>query len=140
MTVASDCIREHRDPEFTVEEQKSQVVFLNGRLLLVHQIEVDGCVFTEADSRRCDWLVNVNGTDTSVFVELKGSDMEGGFVQLAETQQKLSDIVKRNIIWIISHSGRPRFNTSVQSLILQARKHHQGAKLRVQASPYRHTL
>jgi hypothetical protein len=139
-TVQPECIQEHRDPEFAVEEQKSQVIFLNDKLLLVQQIQVDGCVFTDTDGKRCDWLVNTSGTDTSVFVELKGSDIEGGFLQLAESQRKLDEIVKRNIIWIISYSGRPRFDTNAQSLILRARRDHRGAKLRVVSSPHRHTL
>ena len=140
ITIAVECIREHRDQEFEVEEQKSKVVFLNQELLLVHQIQVDGCVFTNIDAKRCDWLVNVDGRNTSIFVELKGSDMEHGFLQLAESHQRLSEATKRNVLWIISYSGQPRFSTGIQALILRARKDYNGAKLRIVPSPYYHTL
>ncbi len=135
-----ECVRQHREPQFGVKEQQSEVVFLNPSLLEVHQIEVDGCVFKDSDVKRCDWLVNVNGTNTSIFVELKGSDIEGAFVQLAQTQERLAEVVKRNRIWIISYSGSPRFNTTIQNLKLRARSEHDRARLSVEGSPYLHNL
>lgn len=139
MPVPDKCVRRHSESEFSVEEHQSQVIFLNANLLEIHQVEVDGCVYTDKDSKRCDWLVNVHGIDTSIFVELKGSDIDGAFNQLAQTQLRLTDWLRRHIIWIISYSGNPRFNSSIQILTIRARRDYR-ARLRVERSPHKHTL
>lgn len=85
MLEPDECLRRHSDPQFTVKEHLSEVIFLNPNLREVHQYEVDGCIFGDEDPQRCDWLINVYGNNVSIFVELKGSDIDGAFEQLATT-------------------------------------------------------
>ncbi len=137
MQVPDECVRRHRDSESSIKEQQSEVILLNPAGLEISEIQVDGCVFNATDDKRCDWLVNVN--NISLFIELKGSDMEGAYHQLAQTQHNLADIVRRHIFWIISYSGSPRFNTKVQKLKITAKRDYR-AILRVERSPYSHKL
>ena len=139
MSEPEECLRLHSEAEFAVMEHFSEVVFLNPDVREVHQYQVDRCIFGDEDGKRCDWLINVHGNNLSVLVELKGSDIDGAFEQLAETQRILVAIMRRDIVWIISYSGSPRFNSTIQLLILRARREYK-AKLRVEGSPYRHKL
>ncbi len=139
MRVPNKCVRRHAEVEFSVREQLSEVVFHNPVPRAVQQITVDGCVFKGEDGKRCDHLINVDETDVSVFVELKGSDILAAFQQLRETQEQLAEQVNRRVCWIISYSGSPRFTTTVQDLINRAAREKR-ARLSVEASPYTHTL
>lgn len=140
IAVSSKCERKHSDIEFIVREQLSEVIFLNASAKRVRQITVDGCVFTEQDTKRCDYLVNVDETNLSILVELKGSDIEAAFEQLKAAQELMIDHLNRRIQWIISYSGSPRFETTIQNLILRAALLTPKARLRVEASPYHHSL
>ena len=140
MRLPEECERRHSESRFSVKEQKSEVIFENENLLEVFQYLVDGCIFTIQDQKRCDWLINVRGAKLSIFVELKGSDIEAAYEQLKHTQMTLLSLVNDKRIWIISYSGSPRMSTSFQNLILKARSECNGAKLRIEASPYTHFL
>lgn len=139
MSLPQECILLHNEPDFSVSEHLSEVVFQNPNQLHIQQVKVDGCVYKEGDGRRCDWLINIAGESLSIFIELKGSDIEGAFDQLAQTQQKLSDVVYKHILWIISYSGSPRFPTGAPDLIDRARREHK-ARLLLRGSPYSHAL
>lgn len=139
ISVPHRCQRRHAELEFSVKEEQSEVIFQNPFARRVHQIKVDGCVFTAQDDKRCDHLINVEETETSVFVELKGSDIEGAYEQLNTSQEQLAEHINRRVFWIISYSGKPRFNTTIQILAIRARREKK-ASLLVESSPYTHLL
>jgi hypothetical protein len=135
--IPADCLDKHRKPEFEVKEHRSVVIFGNPGLRAILQITIDDCVLKEGE--RCDWLIIVNGNDLSILVELKGSDIDKAYRQLKTSHQKLTEHLKRHKTWIVSYSGSPRFNTTIQNLTLRARKDH-GSRLLVENSPYLHVL
>jgi hypothetical protein len=141
MRVPNRCLRRHSETEFRVEDVHSVAVFLNPGLHAVQQIEVDGCVIRNAVDRRCDWLIYDEATTTSIYVEPKGSDVEGGFEQIVATYRRVvpRGAVPTRVIWIISYSGNPPFSTSIQQLTYRAKSVHK-ATLRVGESPYEHKL
>jgi hypothetical protein len=137
--IPPECVNVHREREFRVAEQKSVVIFSNPEQREIQQIDVDGCVFKPGDGERCDWLLVINGNNMSIYIELKGSDVDKAVQQLSETQARLPDYVRRKRIWIVSYSGKPRHTTTLQVLSRDVRKRYEAQLLLVQ-SPYRHTI
>lgn len=133
------CVQRHAEPEFSVYEQQSRVIFHNPHLRAIQQIKVDGCVFKDNDGKKCDHLVNVAETNISVLVELKGSDIDEAFQQLNQAQERLAEHVNRRIFWIICYSGSPRHTTEIANMRKMARLHKK-ADLRVEATVYTHLL
>lgn len=133
------CVQRHAEPEFSVCEQQSQVTFHNPNLRTIQQVKVDGCVFKDNDGRKCDYLVNVAETNISVFVELKGSDIDEAYQQLNQAQERLAEHVNRRIFWIICYSGSPRHTTEIANMRLKARLHKR-ANLLVEETTYTHSL
>lgn len=74
--------------------QTSTLKFENPGKRRVEKIEVDGCVITAG--RRCDWLLCTDEDDhrQDIFVELKGSDIEGAIQQLEATLPQLARDVR----------------------------------------------
>lgn len=137
--VPKKCVRRHSEAEFEVSEKLSRVVFQNPNGKSVHEITVDGCVFKRPDVLRCDYLVNVLEIDTSVFVELKGSDIDHALEQLEASSEALSARRHGRVYWIVCHSGRPAHTSEMQTLILKARR-QKNARLTIAPSPHYHKL
>jgi len=133
------CVKRHAELEFSIHEQQSRVTFHNPYLRAIQQIKVDGCVFKGNDGKKCDYLINVAETNTSVLVELKGSDIDEAFQQLNQAQERLAEHINRRIFWIICYSGSPRHTTEVANMRLQARLHKK-ADLRLEASGHTRAL
>lgn len=117
----AECVQQHLKKRFVVQENRSRVVFENAQRHDIDQIEVDGCAIV--DGLRCDWLVNVDATHQSIFVELKGSNVPHAVEQLTQAHDGLRDIRKPNVTWIISSQRCPLTSTEVQSLTIKLRKH-----------------
>ena len=137
MSLPDECVSIHTMTEFQVSEHRSIVRFVNLDAQQVYQIKVDGCAVTTGE--RCDWLINFSWKSRSIFVELKGSDMDKAYSQLAAATETLASEVKENITWIISYSGSPRFSTNQQVLTERARRDH-NIRLLVKGSPYTYVL
>jgi hypothetical protein len=127
-----DCTERHSKRRFVVEEHRSKVVFENDERHKIDQIEVDGCAIV--DGPRCDWLINDDESQQSVFVELKGSNVPHAVQQLAHAHDGLREIRKPNVTWIISSQRCPLTSTDVQSLTIKLRK-HKGVRLILRNSP-----
>lgn len=128
----AECIEQHSKKRFVVEEKRSRVEFENAKRRDVDQVEVDGCAIVEGP--RCDWLVNVDATRQSIFVELKGSNVPHAVEQLTHAHDTLREIRKPNVSWIISSQRCPLTSTEVQSLTIKLRK-HKGVSLILRNSP-----
>ena len=135
----SKCVHRHVEPEFSVQEQQSQVIFQNPSLRQIVHVEVDGCVFKGSDGKKCDHLVSVDETNTSLLVELKGSNIDEAYKQLNETQERLTEHLNRRIFWIVCYSGSPRHTTEIADMRLKARLHKK-ARLLVEETTYTHIL
>ena len=133
----AECIDRHSKKRFVVEENRSRVVFENARRRTVEQVEVDGCAIV--DGPRCDWLINVDNTQQSIFVELKGSNVPHAVEQLTHAHDGLRDVRKPNVTWIISSQRCPLASTEVQSLTIKLRK-HKGVHLILRNSPVTFSL
>ena len=116
-----ECTNRHSKKRFVVEENRSRVIFENGKRRDVDQIEVDDCAIV--DGFRCDWLVNVDKTQQSIFVELKGSNVPHAVEQLTRAHDQLREIRKAKVTWIVSSQRCPLTSTEVQSLTIKLRKH-----------------
>lgn len=128
----AECTERHSKKRFVVEENRSRVVFENANRHDVDQIEVDDCVIV--DGLRCDWLINVDTTQQSIFVELKGSNVPHAVEQLTHAHDQLREIRKPNVTWIVSSQRCPLTSTEVQSLTIKLRK-HKGVHLILRNSP-----
>ena len=134
----SACTELHAKPTFVIREKHSEVRFQNAKRLVVKQIVVDGCAIAD-DGVRCDALVNVGATGESVFVELKGSNVQHAVDQLARSDALLREHAHRSRTWIISTVRNPLIATETQRLIATVRRKH-GANLILRNSPVDHRL
>lgn len=128
----AECAERHSKKRFVLEENRSKVVFENAKRYNIDQIEVDGCAIV--DGPRCDWLINVDTTQQSIFVELKGSNVPHAVEQLTHAHDRLRQIRKPNVTWIVSSQRCPLTSTEVQSLTIKLRK-HKGVRLILRNSP-----
>ncbi len=133
--IPGKCIKRHRNPLFPVSEGRSRVDFENGNRFEVQEIQVDSCVFKTVERIRCDFLVNVSEADVSVLVELKGAELEHAHAQLEETHKRLKPSLLAKKHWIISYSGSPRFDATIQDKKRLARKKYKSTLI-IRRSPY----
>ena len=107
MVYPENCVTTHIKP-FAIQELESKVDFRNPDSIEVDEVKVDDCVIKSGT--RCDYLIDVDSTDRSILVELKGADIDQAYHQLRTTQQTLKDGLKGNLAWIICYSGKARLN------------------------------
>lgn len=74
----------------------------------IHVVEIDGCVITGTQQKRCDYLIY---TDILVyFIELKGIDVSRGCEQLYETIKKFNNhhiCLNKNIKAVVVSASYP---------------------------------
>ncbi len=76
-------------PIINAAEQKSKYSLMNPQRREVCKIRVDGCVFTQADGIKCDYLFLSCDTATAFFIELKGSDLSHAIDQINQSIDQL---------------------------------------------------
>ena len=133
----SSCCVIDSSAEIKFSESGCTLYIQNPSLKYCHVFNVDGCIITKGI--RCDYLINIDGIDTSVFLELKGSDLDHAYEQLSHTSTSLDELRLGKIIWLLCYSGRPSFVTSIQNMIFKARSNY-NARLLVQKSESRFTV
>jgi len=122
MELPAICVKTHRNPRITLSETKSVLYLQNPKLHEVQVIEIDKCVLKNAEGQKCDYLVQIEETKTSLLIELKGSDIPKGYEQIKATAHKLKEHLKPRQIWIVICSGTPRIITSEQQKIIRETK------------------
>ncbi len=141
--VPDECVTTHKKPRFTVREKRSEVSFENPFGCEVEEVQVDGCVFDSTNGKRCDYFLNVPEANESIFVELKGGDIEKAVLQLEATKKYLIEVLKvelnKRVIWIISYSKSPSFATNRQKLVDNIRKNHLATPV-IKSSPVHYTI
>lgn len=132
----NQCETIHSNPLFTKSENRSSVKFSNPSRYDIAEYAVDGCCITEGE--RCDYMINVEATQTSILVELKGCDVKKAISQLNSTSLSLAACIKRNKIWIVSSTRCPLTSTEIQSEKLKALR--KGYTLIIKNSPVSYTI
>ena len=135
--IADSCVTIHSKKNFTLSEKRSSVHFTNLQNLEIEQIIVDGCAIMA--ELRCDYLVNIREIRKSVFVELKGSDVEYALKQLEASYKMLSEDCYSTTLWIVSSGRCPLTSTSVQLAKLKFQRRY-GVQLIIRNSPVEHVL
>jgi hypothetical protein len=130
MSLPAECIERHNNSLFTLEERNSKVNFENPHRYNIERVRIDGCVIREGE--RCDYLVNVQSVDLSIFVELKGSDIAKAITQLKATSQKLAEELYSRKIWLVNSTRVPQ-GTDIPNLKREVKKKYQ-ADLKVKSS------
>lgn len=89
MEIPANCSALCKDSKIALRDNGNKTVLYvnNKERKTVEKIKIDGCVITGTERLRCDFLLNVDNND--YYVELKGSDVKHGILQLESTIQCL---------------------------------------------------
>ncbi len=74
---------------FTAKEEGKTYTLNNQGDFEIAKVKIDGCVLKDAN-KKCDWMFLVED-EIVIFVELKGSDVNGGLKQLHDTYFRLKN-------------------------------------------------
>ena len=137
MNKSTDTCRSlHSKKRWSIQEMGKKVEFLNPEQLEIEEYRVDDCLITD-DCIRCDYLVNVEKKELSIFVELKGADVEHAFAQLKASHIALSSFRYTNVYWLIASGKiRPYVARSSPKLMIRAKAHGATLQLGSSGSPF----
>lgn len=86
MTLPKECITLEAQKITTRSEKGKRIKIDNPRELPISVIRVDGCAIKSGN--KCDFMFEIDDAETSIFVELKGSNIKHAIKQLEETIKK----------------------------------------------------
>ena len=86
MKIKKACLNTSKKPIVVCSEKGKKISFINKRRISIEQIKIDGCQIQEG--KKCDFLVRTS--DNEYFIELKGSNIKHGILQLKESMRKLA--------------------------------------------------
>ncbi len=131
MNIAA-CTEQNKNKIITASESNRKFIINNPNEKTVKKIKVDGCLITNTNQVRCDYMFKIDIPYTKViYLELKGKNIEHACEQLKATiklfEQDHSNIEKD---CHIVASRVPKLATDIQQLKVQFKK-QQNAKLSV---------
>ncbi len=136
-SIPEKCRQKRRDQKIVLKEKRSKIVFENPQRLEIEVIQVDECAIR--DGKRCDHLVLRQNPQEEYFIELKGSDIQKAFDQLARSIKLLSTSPPEGRRECIVVTRRvPRLVPRIQKAQKRFRK--DSIDLKVENSPCRRTL
>ncbi|MGI6456187.1 MAG: hypothetical protein ACOX5R_11290 [bacterium] len=106
-------------PRISLRDRKSrsEAVFRNPNRQQIRKIEIDGCVITENELRKCDYLI-IAPDQIERYVELKGSDIIAAIEQLKGTMEYLygghNKKQTEKISYVVCTHVSPAINTTIQ--------------------------
>jgi hypothetical protein len=108
-----DCTKTVSHTIVMVEENKRKAKFANPESKKFVITRVDDCIIT--DGIRCDYLVTKSGV-ASIFVELKGNDVDHACDQLESTvaNELVSKLLEKRLGFVIVCSKYPKIDTTIQ--------------------------
>lgn len=128
----SNCIQSVSHSHIKCEEKQSKFILLNPERKSVDYITVDGCIYSRGHHELCcDYALNFD--DTTVFVELKGSDIAYAIKQVLATNQDAKFPINTNKSAIIVTSKMPKDDSSLKQQKINLKK--QNIKLMAGNSP-----
>lgn len=98
---------------------------------MVRQFKIDGGVFTDGTTPRCDYLLLNDDRHTSYYIELKGSDLPKAIEQLEHTISMISPSIPDYKVFrrIVYRTGSHKIRES--KVVLWQRKH--GSSVQIKA-------
>ncbi len=128
----SSCIQSVNHSQIKCEEKQSKFVLLNPQRKPVDYITVDGCIYPRGHHDLCcDYALNFD--NTTVFVELKGSDIAHAIKQILATKQDAKFTINPDKIAVVVSSKTPKDDQSLRLQKIHLRK--QGVTLLHANSP-----
>ncbi|RTL01995.1 MAG: hypothetical protein EKK57_03090 [Proteobacteria bacterium] len=128
----SNCIQSVTHSQIKCEEKQSKFILLNPERKLVDYITIDGCMYPRGHHELCcDYALNFD--DTTVFVELKGSDIAHAIKQVLATKQDAKFSINTNKSAVIVTSKMPKDDSSLRQQKINLKK--QNIKLMAGNSP-----
>lgn len=110
----SDCIQSVNHSQIKCEEKQSKFILLNPKRQFVDYITVDGCIYPRGHNELCcDYALNFE--NTTVFIELKGSDIAHAIKQILATNQDAKFHINSNKKAMIVTSKMPKNDSSIQA-------------------------
>lgn len=107
------CVKNVSHTKVKVEEKGKKAIFVNTGTEEFKVVSVDGCVIPKGETAS-DYLVVKNKT-ASVFVELKGKDVNHACDQLFSTKEdpRVQKFIEGKVGFLVVCSKYPRFDTYV---------------------------
>ena len=73
----------------SIKELGKEYRLTNTSECMVLKTHVDGDLYTDADGKKCDYMLSSKVFETAILIELKGSDVEKAAEQLLSTYAEL---------------------------------------------------
>jgi hypothetical protein len=133
----SSCVQSVNHSQIKCEEKQSKFILLNPQRKSVEYITVDGCIYPRGHHELCcDFALNF--ANTTVFVELKGSDIAHAIKQILATKQDAKFTINPDKIAVVVSSKTPKDDQSLRLQKIHLRK--QGVTLLHGNSPLTKSL
>ncbi|MBD2580275.1 hypothetical protein [Oscillatoria sp. FACHB-1406] len=103
-------------------KNKCKICFLNPKREKILTVKVDGCIFTDDATLRCDYAL-VSPKQVEIYIELKGNDVYHAVKQIEATIAAISSdsTTIKKLCFIVS-SRVPKQTTSIQQLQARFKK------------------
>lgn len=87
-----------KDPIVVVQENRSKFELINKNRINVDKVQVDGGLISCSNTEKCDWILSYKSqSDTALFIELKGCDIDKAISQLVSTLGHTKDKYQSHI-------------------------------------------
>ena len=96
----------------------------------VRQFKIDGGVFTDGTTPRCDYLLLNDDRHTSYYIELKGSDLPKAIEQLEHTISRIAPSIPEYTVFrrIVYRTGSHKIRES--KVVLWQKKHGRSVQIK----------
>lgn len=122
--------REGSHSEFTSSENGCEHRGKNIARCNVRQFKIDGGVFKDETTPRCDYLLLNDDRTTSYYIELKGSDLPKAIEQLEHTISMIAPSIPDYTVFrrIVYRTGSHKIRES--KVVLWQKKHGNSAQIK----------
>lgn len=130
------CSVKGRNSKLKLAENASVMYVVNSKRKDYHEIQIDGCDITQGC--KCDKGIYLVESNTSLLIELKGSDVAHAVVQLTESLDKYKNKINAlgaSVQCFVISCNNPLTSTASQNLKIKFKKTH-GVQLRIERSNY----
>jgi hypothetical protein len=113
------CEEKVTDEALVLEENRSNITFINKNKDEILKVKVDKCV--TFDEVICDWLL-IRPDDKEFFIELKGSNIKHAYDQIERSIIKVAKdcyVREKNIYIVMSNYPKKKINTQVKRKYFQ---------------------
>jgi hypothetical protein len=115
------------------KKRRFEIVRKNNVSELICRIRIDGCLLTDNNIKKCDWLFVLEKSKVMIFVECKGENVLDAIEQLKSTICKFKPIItnsKGNYAYVIPSNVAPAFTSKI-SIAKQRFKKDYNCTLRI---------